>query len=111
MAVHPVLEDRPGTLQLPHGADDGNDPDGSAPLPQSLPEAAVPSAPGAERLGALVSRIDEDKEGALGVQGDRQLDREAGISIHKSRWDHDLATPNEIRVSPTLATRTSPHAK
>ena len=36
----------------------------------------MPGAPGAERLGALVSRIDEDEDGALGVQGDRQLHRE-----------------------------------
>ena len=93
----PVLEDRPGALQLPHGADDGHDPDGSAPLPQSLPEAAVPSAPGAERLGALVSRIDEDEDGPLGVQGDRQLDREAGVSLRKYLWYNDLVIPSEVR--------------
>ena len=43
--VGPVLEDRQGPLQLPHGADDGHDLDGSAPLPEGLPEAAMCHAP------------------------------------------------------------------
>ena len=43
--VGPVLEDRQGPLQLPHGADDGDDLDGSAPLPEGLPEAAMHVAP------------------------------------------------------------------
>ena len=43
--VGPVLEYRQGPLQLPHGADDGDDLDGSAPLPEGLPEAAMHVAP------------------------------------------------------------------
>ena len=43
--VGPVLEDRQGPLQLPHGADDGHDLDGSAALPQRFPEAAMCHAP------------------------------------------------------------------
>ena len=39
--VGPVLEDRQGPLELPHGADDGHDLDGSAALPQRFPEAAM----------------------------------------------------------------------
>ena len=39
--VGPVLEDRQGPLQLPHGADDGHDLDGSAALAERLPEAQV----------------------------------------------------------------------
>ena len=48
--VGPVLEYRLGPLQLPHGADDGHDLDGSAALPQRFPEAAMCHGPRAERL-------------------------------------------------------------
>ena len=83
--VGPVLEDRQGPLQLPHGADDGYDLDGSAALPQRFPEAQVRFAPGTERGRGVVSGIDVYEEGALGLQRDRQLEREAGISLRKSR--------------------------
>ena len=45
--VGPVLEDRQGPLQLPHGADDRHDLDGSAALPQRFPEAVMCHGPGA----------------------------------------------------------------
>ena len=45
--VGPALEDRQGPLQLPHGADDGHDLDGSAALAERLPEAAMCHGPGA----------------------------------------------------------------
>ena len=64
----PAAEYRPGPSELLESADDGHDPDGSAPLSQCFPETAMRRAPGAERFGALVSRID--------VQYDRQVDRE-----------------------------------
>ena len=83
--VGPVLEDRQGPLQLPHGADDGHDLDGSAALPQRFPEAAMCHGPGAERRRGIVSGIDVDEHGALGFERDRQLEREAGISLRKSR--------------------------
>ena len=82
--VGPVLEDRQGPLQLPHGADDGHDLDGSAALPQRFPEAAMCHGPGAERRRGIVSGIDVDEECALGFERDRQLEREAGISLRKS---------------------------
>ena len=44
-----------------------------------------------------------DEDGALGVQCDRQLEREAGISLRKYLWDNDLVTPSEIRVSPSVS--------
>ena len=34
-----------------------------------------------------------DEDGALGVQCDRQLEREAGISLRKYLWDNGLVTP------------------
>ena len=43
--VGPALEDRQGPLQLPHGADDGHDLDGSAALPERFPEAAICHGP------------------------------------------------------------------
>ena len=43
--VGPVLEDRLGPLQLPHGADNGHDLDGSAALAERPPEAQVRFAP------------------------------------------------------------------
>ena len=72
----PISEYRLGSLELPHGADDGHDPDGSAPLSQCVPETAMRRAPGAKRFGALVSRIDVGEHGELDVQHDRQVDRE-----------------------------------
>ncbi len=54
-------------------------------------------APGAERFGALVSRIDEDEDGALDVQHDRQLDRgvapgvPGGAPVHPEGQDPVLA--------------------
>ena len=101
--VGPVLEDRQGPLQLPHGADDGHDLDGSAALPQRLPEAAMCHGPRAERRRGIVSGIDVDEHGALGFERDRQLEREAGISLPKYLWDNDLVTPSEIRVSPSVS--------
>ena len=97
--VGPVLEYRQGPLQLPHGADDGHDLDGSAALPQRFPKAAMRFAPGAERGRGIVSGIDVDEEGALGVQRDRQFGREAGIRLRKYLWDKDLATRCGLRVS------------
>ena len=46
-----------------------------------------------------MSGIDVYEECALGVQRDRQFEREAGISLRKCLWDNDLATPCERRVS------------
>ena len=47
-------------------------------------------APGAERLGGLVSRIDEDEEGVLGLERDRQLGREmAPRAVGRSPVDPD----------------------
>ena len=43
--------------------------------------------------------IDVDEHCTVRVQCDRQLEREAGISLRKSLWDKDLATPCERRVS------------
>ena len=83
--VGPVLEDRLGPLQLPHGADDGHDLDGSAALAERPPEAQVRFAPRAERRRGIVSGIDVDEHGALGFERDRQLERKAGISLRKSR--------------------------
>ena len=60
--VGPVLEYRSGLLQVATGPYDGNDLDGAALFPQSFPQAAVRCGSGAERLGALVSRIDEDED-------------------------------------------------
>ena len=97
--VGPVLEDRQGPLQLPHGADDRHDLDGSAALPEGLPEAAMCHGPRTERRRGIVSGIDVDEECALGVQRDRQFEREAGISLRKYLWDNDLATRYGLRVS------------
>ena len=72
----PISEYRLGSLELPGGADDGHDPDGSAPLSQCFPETAMRRAPGAERFGALISRIDVGELVELDVQHDRQVDRE-----------------------------------
>ena len=60
--VGPVFEYRSGPLQVATGPYDGNDLDGAALFPQSFPQAAVRCGSGAERLGALVSRIDEDED-------------------------------------------------
>ena len=76
--VGPVLEDRQGPLQLPHGADDGHDLDGSAALAERLPEAQVRFAPRAERRRGVVSGLDVYEECALGVQRDRQLGGKPG---------------------------------
>ena len=46
-----------------------------------LPQFTVRRAPGAERRRGLVSRIDVDEDGALGVQRDRQLEREVAPDL------------------------------
>ena len=51
---------------------------------ERVPEPAVLPAPGTERGRGVVAGIDVYEEGALGVQRDRQLEREAGISLPKS---------------------------
>ena len=99
----PVGEHRPSPVQLLPGPGDSDDFDPAAALPQRLPEAAPRRAPGAEGRRGLVARIDMDEDGALGVQCDRQLEREAGISLRKYLWDNDLVTPSEIRVSPSVS--------
>ena len=50
-----------------------------------------------------MSGLDVDEEGALGLERDRQLEREAGISLRKYLWDNDLVTPSEIGVSPGVS--------
>ena len=65
--------------------DDGHDLDPAAAIPERLPEFAVRRAPGAECRRCLVARIEVDENGAPGVQRDRQPEREAGISLRKSR--------------------------
>ena len=79
--------------------DDGHDLDPAAAIPKRLPGFAVRRAPGAECRRCLVARIEVDEDGAPGVQRDRQPEREAGISLPKSRWDNDLATRCGLRVS------------
>ena len=61
--VGPVLEDRQGPLQLPHGADDGHDLDGSAP-------------------GALGTELQAGRDLACRTLGN-SLNREAPV-----RWAH-----------------------
>ena len=63
----PIVEFRPGSLQLLWSAGDGHDLDGSAPLPECLPEAAMRVAPGVKHRRGLMARIDVDEDGAAGV--------------------------------------------
>ena len=95
----PVAEHRLGAVELLPGLGDSNDFDPATALPERLPEFAVRRTPGAERGRGLIARIDMDEDGALGVQRDGQFEREAGISLRKSLWDKDLATPCERRIS------------
>ena len=73
---------RPPLVRCP---DDDHDFDPAAAIPKRLPEFAVRGTPGAERRRGLVARIDVDEDGALGVKRDREPEREAGISLRKSR--------------------------
>ena len=50
-----------------------------------------------------------DENGVVGVQRDRQLEREAGISLRKSLWDNDLATRYGLRVSPGVSEGCKPY--
>ena len=63
---HPLILGADGLLDSDDlaatGPYDGNDLDGAALFPQSFPQAAVRCGSGAERLGSLVSRIDEDED-------------------------------------------------
>ena len=101
--IGPSPEGRRCPLEFPGGAEDGHDLDGSAPLPERIPEPPVRIAPRPERRRGLVARTGVDEDGAPGVQRDGQLEREAGISLRKYLWDNDLVTPSEIRVSPGVS--------
>ena len=81
----PAVEDPLGPVQLFQGADDGHDLDGAAALGEVVPEAAVRVGPGAERRRGVVAGIGIDEDSARGLERDRQLEREAGISLRKSR--------------------------
>ena len=95
----PVGEHRLRPAPLVRCPDDDHDFDPAAAIPKRLPEFTVRGTPGAERRRGLVARIDVDEHGALGVKRDGEPEREAGISVRKSLWDKDLATPCERRVS------------
>ena len=77
--------------------------------PERFPEAAMCHGPGAERRRGIVAGIDVDEECALGFQRDRQLEREAGINLRKSRWDNDLSTRYGQRVSPGVSEGCKPY--
>ena len=86
--------------QLPHGVRTMATTSIPQPRSQSAfqrPRCAAPQERSA--VAGLVAGIDVDEHGAPGVQRDRQLEREAGISLPKYLWDNDLATPCERRVS------------
>ena len=72
----PASHDLPRPLHLPMRARGGDDLNGPALSPKRVPEPAVRRAPGAKRGRGRVAGIDVDEDGALGVQRDRQLDRE-----------------------------------
>ena len=55
--------------------------DPAAAIPKRLPEFAVRGTPGAERRRGLVARIDVDEDGALGVQRDREPEREVAPGV------------------------------
>ena len=99
----PASHDLPRPLHLPMRARGDDDLNGPALSPERVPELAVRHAPGPERGRGIVAGIGVDEDGALGVQRDRQLYREAGISLPKYLWGNDLVTPSEIRVSPSVS--------
>ena len=73
------------------------------------PEPAVRPAPGTERGRGVVAGIDVDEHCTVRVQCDRQLEREAGISLPKYLWDNDLATRYGLRVSPGVSEGRKPY--
>ena len=94
-----MAHDSPCPLKLSRGATDRDNLDGSASSPKRVPEPAVRPAPGVKRGRGRVAGIGVDEDGALGVQRDGQLYREAGISLRKYLWDNDLAVSCGRRVS------------
>ena len=68
----PVIEHRPGPVQLLPGPGDSDDFDPAPAFPDRLPELAVRRTPGAERRRGLVARIDVHEHSTFGVQCDRQ---------------------------------------
>ena len=104
-----MAHDSPCPLKLSRGATDRDNLDGSASSPKRVPEPPVRRTPGVKRGRGRVAGIGVDEDGALGVQRDGQLYREAGISLRKSRWDNDLATPYGLRVSPGVSEGCKPY--
>ena len=103
--LSPAAHHGQGPVHLPRSAGDGDDLDGPALVFERVPEPAVRRSPRTERGRGVVAGIDVDEHCTARVQCDRQLEREAGINLRKSRWDNDLATRCGLRVSHGVSER------